>query len=190
MTMECPRDKYIILCRLLVKWSSAFRLSLRDLEKAAGIMYWLSSGFTIGRGSVGNIIHDRTRAQCHQRRRGGPPRQTLIALSDPCRAAFRIWGNFFPKWDRFCPIIESFTPTSTWQVLGRVDACTTWGCGGWAFVRGGANASAANHEWTQEERTRSFVKDRESTGVMANGSNGSVLYVDIVESILRWTIAQ
>ena len=133
--MECPLDKFVIFCRLLAGWSSAKRLSLRDLEKAVGFMYWLSSGFSIGRGSVGCVIHDRTRAQARHRRQGGTAARTWVDLSDPCRAAFRIWGELFPKWDRFCPIVEGFTPTATWEVLGRVDACTDWGTGGWMLTR-------------------------------------------------------
>ena len=99
-----------------------------------------------------------------------------VDLSDPCRAAFHIWRELFPKLDRFCPIVEGFMPTATWEVLGRVDACTVWGTGGWMLTRDSRQVQASNHRWTGSkatktckatgERGRCFVKDRESTGVM------------------------
>ena len=76
--------------------------------------------------------------------------------------AINFWCTVFRSWDRRCPIFACFSPVSGWELRGKVDACTSWGCGGILFD--GQNLWAFAHEWTNDERALAFVAERESTG--------------------------
>ena len=142
-------------------------MSLFDLERAAGFMQWLGVGFSIGQACVGYIIHDRTAAQAVFSRRGGSPRRIMVTCCAQSRAAFKFWASFFPSWDRSCPIIQGFSPTASHQCLGRVDASTDWGCGGFIRVCEDADCLVGDmRRWSDEDRALAFVSERESTGVM------------------------
>jgi hypothetical protein len=55
---------------------------------------------------------------------------------------------------------------ATWEALGRFDASTEWGCGGWLWIRGAKSALAFMHKWTPAEREKAVVVSRESTTVL------------------------
>ena len=176
MVMECPEDKFHIMCRLLGEWSKLSTLSLAQLDKACGMMYFIGAGFTIGQAAGGYLIHDRTQARALQKRIGGPPSKTFRTLSRESKAALNLWAEIFPKWDRFCPIIEGFTPTSSWEVLGAVDACTgpkdekEGGAGGWMIdesLRGQDRGLIGwTHKWSSEEFLSSYALTEPSSGVL------------------------
>ena len=107
MLMICPEDKFTVLCSLLGSWASQALLSLADLEKACGFMYWLSAGFTYGRSSVGYLICDRTKAQAIHRRVGGLSSSVMIKVSEESRLALEFWNTVFSTWDRTCPIVQA-----------------------------------------------------------------------------------
>lgn len=80
----------------------------------------------------------------------------------------RVWGEFFPKWDRKRRLFMGFGPMACEEVLGRVDAATAagHGCGGVLFDKGRGVLKGFVHKWTEEERNRAMVVQRESTGVL------------------------
>ena len=166
MVMQCPEDKYLITCKYVAEWNAASVLSCQDWHKAAGILYWLTEGFRVCRAAVGYIIHDRTRAQALCDRLKLSRRKAMMAKSKQSSSALKVMAALLPRWDRRCPIVEGFTPTATWQFLGRVDASTDWGCGGMIVDASLAQLVGANHEWSAEERAVAFVSSRESTGVL------------------------
>ena len=78
-------------------------------------------------------------------------------------ASINFWNVEFPLWDGCCPIVAGFSPEFTWEALGRQDASTDWGCGGFLFSPGLLLGYA--HPWSAPERRDAFVTERESTGV-------------------------
>jgi hypothetical protein len=130
MTMECPLEKFDIVCRYVTEWNAAGALTCHEWEKAAGILYWLTACFKVCRAAVSYIIHDRTRAQMLTNRCGKPRHRVVVKKSKESSTVFRLLARVLPRWDRTCPVVEGFTPTATWEMFGRVDASTDWGCGG------------------------------------------------------------
>ncbi len=47
-------------------------------------------------------------------------------------------------------MVQSFGPTASWQQLGRIDASTKWGCGG--FIFDGSSMYGFMHRWDERER--------------------------------------
>ena len=168
MMMVCPEDKFAYVCTCVVGWAAAVSLSLKDLEKAVGILHWLSSGFPIGRAAVGHLVHDRTRAQAIAVRRSLPAERTVVRISKASRAALQFWATALPKWNRECPIVAGFTPVNSWEVLGRYDASTDWGCGGFIVLPRTVTPYLLyfTHEWSPEERSAAMRCERESTGLL------------------------
>jgi hypothetical protein len=72
-------------------------------------------------------------------------------------------ASVYLDWDRRCPIFADFGPTATWQFLGRCDASSDWGCGG--FLYDGECLRAFQHEWRDDERELAMCGIRESTTV-------------------------
>jgi hypothetical protein len=162
--MVCPQDKHATLRRLLQLWDGKQLMSLGHVETATGMFQWLSAGFSRGKADAAYLIHVRTAGKAKQARTKVPKARLQVRLTAEAMAAIHFWHIHFAKWDRTCPIFQGFTPTSSWERLGRVDASTEWGCGGWIFD--GARLLFFVHEWTQEERKLAFVKLRESTGAL------------------------
>jgi hypothetical protein len=169
MQMSCPEDKHVVLCQYLATWVANLRrpapaMSLADLETCVGIMQWLSAGFPIGRASLTHLIHLKTEAKALQRRKRLSASTAVVKVTKQGRFALEFWHEAFAAWDRHCPIRMGFSPAASWEVLGRVDASTDWGCGG--IYYDGTNLWYFMHKWTDGERSDAFVEKRASTGVM------------------------
>ena len=139
MQMICPLDKFVILSRYLETWTATLaapnpQLSLLDLERCVGLFQWLSAGFTAGRADIANVIHLKTAAKAVQERTGRAPGQAFIEMSKEklgrAAASIGFWNEHFRSWDRTCSVVKDFSPRSSWEGRGRVDASTLWGCGG------------------------------------------------------------
>jgi hypothetical protein len=169
--MVCAADKFAFVCRQLKKWSTAKRLSIRALESLVGILRWLSSGFRIGLSHLAYIVAEVAKHKGKATRiRARSPHQRmferLYEVGPEAATAIRFWARFFPTWDGRCPVFLDFGPTATWEVIGRVDASTEWGCGGWMWIRGSPTVFAFKHKWTEKEKKRAWVKTRMSTTVL------------------------
>jgi hypothetical protein len=138
-------------------------MNLKEVQMAAGMMQWLSSGFTIGKADVANFICFRTGLERIQSARGGPPSSIRGKAPPAVVASIAFWLVEFAAWDCLCPIVAGFSPVCSWEILGRQDAGTDWGCGGF-FLSNGVLLGYA-HPWNVDERRRAFVAVRESTGV-------------------------
>ena len=168
MMMECPADKRAVFARFLVDWVARFDagdfvMSLYEVRTGAGFMQWLSEGFCIGKGDVASFICFRTKLDAVQRRSGGPAKGIRMAAPCAVRASVAFWHDMFRNWDGRCPIVASFGPCASWQVLGLQDASTDDGAGG-VFFKPPATLLAYSHMWDGDEREDAFVKTRESTG--------------------------
>ena len=183
MEMRCPNDKFTVLCDYLKKWNASTSMSLSDLETATGMMYWLGAGFTMGAACVGHLIHDRTKGQAMHTRSARPKSAVMVRVSREAQAALRFWGDFFPTWNKRCPIFAGFSPVTTFEVLGRVDASTEWGCGGFAYDVATGELHGFCHEWTAEERKKAHVAVRESTGVME--AMGARIWLEVLGPTCR-----
>ena len=67
-----------------------------------------------------------------------------------------------------CPILAGFSPQADAEVVGASDAATVpgSGCGGWVHAAQAPQAYGFMRRWTQADRDRAFVDDRESTTVL------------------------
>lgn len=167
MRMECLPDKFAVFSDLLREWSSRspLRMSLPEVRAAVGFMVWLSAAFHAGVAGVAALVGTRTRLDDVARRKKLSAEAVSQVLTGEAAETLLFWSEFFPKWDGSCPIFLGFTPVSTWEVLGQCDASTEWGCGG-VLYDGEQTLLGFAREWTEDERRRAFVSDRESTGVL------------------------
>jgi hypothetical protein len=163
--MICTEDKFLTYCSFLKTWAAAKMISLQDAERAAGIMLFISAGFSIGRPDVAAVHLLKFRAKALRKCRRTCPSTILVPidLEPKARSALSFWAEFFPKWNRRCEVYLDFGPTVSWQKLGRCDASTDWGCGG--FYLDDRVLLGFAHKWSQNERDLAFVKECESTGV-------------------------
>jgi hypothetical protein len=161
-TMICPEDKYDGVFELLTSLHGRESLSLHEVERAVGVLNFVSAGFPIGHADVGAMVTFRTMLQAKAKRSGKSPEEVFMRSTDDVRKAVEFWWTLWPSWDRTCPIVGGFSPVRSWQALGFVDASTSWGCGGVLVI--GSAAYAFMHEWSEKERADAFVHDRESTG--------------------------
>lgn len=166
LQMECPKDKFDVLCSLLLQWAAAASLSLTEVRRAVGLMYWLSAGFCLGHSEIGHLVHMRTKGERILKSTGRRPAEIMLKISAPARAVLSFWSTAFPRWDRFSPIQEHFGPAADWEILGRVDASTDWACGGFLASRGGTSLPWFSTAWTASERDEARVTCRESTGFL------------------------
>ena len=162
--MTCPAAKFSTLKRLLQQWHH-FRTSmtLPTVETACGLVMWYSAGVQAFRPHVSPLIAMRTKGEAIFSRLGGDKRQIKCAFTVPARQALDRVTEIFLAWDGQCPMVQGFGPTASWQVLGRVDASTDWGCGGFAYD--GTVMYGFKHKWTQDERDLAKCEVRESSGV-------------------------
>lgn len=164
--MICPTDKFQSYLSLLQGWAarSPLVMSLDEAEKIRGIMLWVSQGFPIGYADVGAISSFITSLSHVQARKNLPKSAVRMKAPRQVVEAISFWCDVFGSWDRRCPIFACFSPVSGWELHGKVDACTSWGCGGVLFD--GRCLWAFAHEWTRRERALAFVAERESTGFL------------------------
>jgi hypothetical protein len=168
MQMQCLEDKRTAFQGYLRTWSGriaqgTLTMSLREVRVGAGFMQWLSGGFTIGKADVASFICFRTALDRIQSSRGGTAEGIRGKAPPAVVASINFWNVEFPLWDGCCPIVAGFSPEFTWEALGRQDASTDWGCGGFLFSPGLLLGYA--HPWSAPERRDAFVTERESTGV-------------------------
>jgi hypothetical protein len=163
--MICTEDKFLLYCSFLKAWNAAKMISLQDAERAAGIMLFISAGFSIGRPDVAAVHRLKFRAKELRKSTRTCPSTILVPidLEPRARSALSFWAEFFPKWNRRCEVFLDFGPTAAWQKLGRCDASTEWGCGG--FFLDDEVLLGFAHKWSQNERDLALVTERESTGV-------------------------
>jgi hypothetical protein len=164
MVMICPDDKHTIIMSYLATWAKATVLSVEQLETACGIMTWLSAGFPNGRAQISWLVQMRTTGQARHKRGRLPKSKVLVKVTDEVRVTLQFWHKVFPKWRKRCPIRADFNPTATYQSLGRGDASTKWGYGAWLYD--GTRLQYVMRAWTDAERKRAKVLERESTGVL------------------------
>lgn len=173
MVRICPTDKFLYYRVKLDQWARAGRLSVADIETAAGCMQWLASGFSIGAAYVGPLFSLRAAAKTYHALAGGPKGHLYINITEPkyegVREALRFWATFFAQWDRICPIVQSFGPNAGPQAWGWVDASTTWGCGGILYLPQGSRPPLLfgfTHKWSKIELDSAECTIRASTGVL------------------------
>ena len=176
LIMECPPDKFIILRDLVSLWARKTSLSVAEWDKACGMLNWLSAGFTLGKAGLAHLIHDRTVATARLKRAGASPQTFLHPKSKESTVTFSLWNMILPEWDRTCPIVGGFSPTASWEIVGKVDACTgkagedDAGAGGWMVDGSSAHEQSTmngwSHRFSADEIATSFVAERESTGVL------------------------
>jgi len=167
--MICPDKKFAAIFALVCEWAVRTSMSLLELQSCVGLLQWLSAGFPSGKADVAFLIHLRTRGERQQKNQGRSPQHIDVKVSKEAGESLRFWAAFLRTWDKRCPIFEGFSPRATWQVLGRADACTDWGCGGVLLCPGAGGKWAMHafmHKWTAADRKRAFVAERESTGVL------------------------
>lgn len=166
--MICPLDKYGFYLQQFSTWSTAPTVSVHDVESMIGMMQWLTQGFTVGRPDLYlfHPLRTKMQAEASRLRRRGVIRKTL---SQQQRAVLCFWRDQLIKWDRRCPIVCEIGPTFPAQYVGRVDASTSWGCGGifWDPLTG--SLLGFQHKWP--------------AGVIAQGLSSGVLET---AGILLW----
>ena len=139
------------------------------MDRCIGLLRWLSAGFTCGRSGLVWLTHNRTAwnvdQSVHEQRvkHAKCPSAYRGKLTVASRNVILFWSGFFPSWNRRCPIVKHFSPTATWELFGRVDASTDWGCGGFCFVPGAPMLYYLTHKWSEPERDQAMVDVREST---------------------------
>jgi hypothetical protein len=158
--MVCADDKYDHLMRKLPVWAAAEALPYTEVEHIIGFLTWVSYGFHTG---VPHLAYVRA---CLYEHKGGSRSLLPVVLSERAREALSFWLQFFPKWDKRCPVFLGFGPMAGAEVLWRFDASTDWGMGAIMWEIGSDTAHYIMHEWTVEEREHAFVIERVSTGVM------------------------
>ena len=167
--MVCAEDKFVFICVKLKEWRSAPKLLVVELESMVGILRWLSAGFRIGRAHLGWLVRELARFKGMANNLSEEKaRYMKYSLSGEAKEALFFWARFFPRWSKRCEVFLDFGPCASWEVLGRVDASTDWGCGGFMWIRGAEEMFFFSHEWTVEERVRAGkgVLVRESTSVL------------------------
>ena len=158
--MVCAEDKFDYIKFKLKVWAVCDRLTLKDYEKIVGILRWLAAGFRVGRAHLGFLMAEAAQhahaAVAPRSGYVGPPWLRTFAVGEMAKQALLFWARFFPKWDGRCPVFLDFGPKASWEAVGRVDASTDWGCGGWLWIRGQPQAWAFKHKWSKVERERSM----------------------------------
>ena len=94
------------------------------------------------------------------------PSEIYISVSPRSREGLLFLAEWFPSWNRRCPIVGNFGPKCSWQAVGHCDASTDWGWGGWVMERGSSPPTATLDEWSDVDREKAFVVSRPSTGVL------------------------
>jgi len=165
MLMVCPEDKHAFFSSFLNGLSSRvpLKLSLSEVRKVVGLMNWLSAAFEIGKADVASLIGVRTGLEAVAVRKSLRPDDVSAVLTGPAAESLLFWARVFPSWDRSCPIVGGFGPTRSWELLGRCDASTDWGAGGFLFD--GSHVWLFARPWSDGDRGKAFVSNRESTGV-------------------------
>jgi hypothetical protein len=165
MLMVCPADKNSSVLRSFAEWtavldSPAPQFTLKALESMVGILQWLSAAFALGQADLSSIVMLKTKAKALYKSTRG--KTSSVHVSDNAAYALRFWHEHFLTWDCTCPITSGFNPTVSYQILGRVDASTDWGCGG--ILYDGASLYYFLHAWTTAERVAAQAEARASTG--------------------------
>ena len=170
MVLICKKDKYDFYLAKFSCWKSAESLSLKELATMAGAMQWLAGGFPAGAAFVAPIIALRSQAEREEvARRAMSSRQApLVALTEHARDGVRFFATMLDGWDRTCPIVADFGPTTDAERLGWVDAATDEGagCGGIYWDPERRQLFGFVHVWSQAERAVAYVEQRMSTGVL------------------------
>jgi hypothetical protein len=162
--MSCSEEKYLILSEYLAAWVAASSLSLDQVETAVGLMSWASEGIPSFAACVSPMIAMRSALKrIHAAARSSDKRKTVLRTPPLAHSAIGFARSVFVAWDRTCPIVQSFSPTASWQILGKCDASSSWGAGGILFD--GRSLFGFQHEWTEDECEAAFVIERESTTV-------------------------
>ena len=120
--MICADDKFEYVCAKLLEWSSCDMLSVKDLEKAVGILSFIADGFPAGRAHVGALIYLRSKGTEKAKARGVRTDALRVGLSQEAKAAFSFWASSFPRWGKSRPVFLDFGPMAGAEVYGRVDA--------------------------------------------------------------------
>jgi hypothetical protein len=162
--MTCPKLKMDILRRYLDTWHSQREsIGLLVLEMACGLVMWFSAGIPAFRPYVAPLTKMRYAGKAKYLRKACEKRSVNCHFTPEARHALDVITAAFRLWSGECPMVQGFGPTARWQMLGRVDACTDWGCGGIAYD--GVSLRGFMHKWDGHERELAKCKVRESSGV-------------------------
>jgi hypothetical protein len=168
--MVCPDDKYDHLCRQLLVWSQATSLVFPEVESIIGFMEWIAVGFPLGKPHIAHLRSELARHKAVEGRRlterGVSEQRQMVRLGPYSIKAVKYWAEWFPQWDKRCPVFLGHGPMGPPEVLWRVDASTEWGMGAMMWVIGTNQGYYITHKWTQKEREEAFVTLRASTGVL------------------------
>ena len=122
-------------------------------DQARGFLLNISEAFPIGKVDVARVIHMQTAGEAMARRMPRVPCDAImVPKSAEALGAFGFWAEALASWDGKCLCVLKFGPCCTWQALGRLDASTDWGCGGFLLLN--RIMKGFKHEWSPEERAR------------------------------------
>ena len=124
---------------------------------------WYAAGIQAFSAYGSPLIAMRTAGTAHHRRVGGEKRGIKCEFTPEARYCLDVIESAFLAWSGECPMAQNFGPTASWQQLGRIDASTQWGCGG--FIFDGSSMYGFMHRWDKRERRLAKCKIRESSGV-------------------------
>ena len=161
----CPKDKHAHFSAFLAKLCARrpLALSLNEVERVVGFMGWLVTVFRIGKPDVAALVSFKTALSRIAAVRHLSSDKMSMAAPTQVEDGLRFWSSTFASWDRLSPVVASFSPITSWQMFGRVDAWSKFGCGG-VFLHG-RSLLAFTHEWSEAETGAAFVTSDISTGV-------------------------
>jgi hypothetical protein len=156
---SCPLDKYENCLKLTSDWAARAAaddsFTLPEIESVAGLFQWISTACPAIIASVASL-----QALKHTMKRSAAASRKL---DDRSKGAIIGLERFFVYWNRSCPLFSGFSPSTTWEVLIKVDASTDFGAGGFCIPSFGYLI----HEWSHDERKQAMAHSeqaiREST---------------------------
>jgi hypothetical protein len=166
--MICRPDKFNYVKTELATWCQQDTMTLKLLMHIIGLLRWLTAGFPFGRAHIGHLRGCQNFYEKQGRAKGLAQHQIRckLPIGSPQREALIFWHKTFSSWDGQRRIFMDFGPCGGTEVLGRVDASTDYGCGGFVYIMAANKILFFVHEWTAEERALAFRSTRESTGAM------------------------
>ena len=111
--MLCTEDKFSVYSAYLLVWARADGLIFRDIDKAIGILLFISAGFTIGKSDVAALAPMRRRGKIARRKFAGPPDEVFVPYDPRAKASMSFWATHFPQWNRRCTV---FLGSAHWLV--------------------------------------------------------------------------
>jgi len=149
----CREDKFHAFCAMSHHWASASQLTVKELEQAVGVMQWVSQHFAVGRPHVVSVGRAKQAGKVWCALHTKCSKLTFWSINAECHDAFVFWAMFLPRWNKICPLVQSFGPASQPHFRLWVDASTTEGLGGGVVVFDPVRNSLFGfyHVWSDDE---------------------------------------